>query len=100
MAVDVQGPARPLESYRLGRLPQLVAQPDLEKCLMARKWTEKSDMAADKRAGIKQGSKKDNALDRKRGVPHRRGARGQQAQPARRGRGQGQEAAAVAEEEG
>jgi hypothetical protein len=36
---------------------------------MARKWTEKSDMAADKRAGIKQGSKKDNALDRKRGVP-------------------------------
>ena len=31
-------------------------------------WTLKSDMAADKRAGIKQGSARDNALDRKRGV--------------------------------
>lgn len=38
---------------------------------MAKKWTEKSDRAADKRAGVKQGSKKDNALDRQRGVPVR-----------------------------
>ena len=42
---------------------------------MARKWTEAADAAADKKAGIKQGSKKDNALDRKRGVPVRK-ARG------------------------
>jgi len=37
----------------------------------AKKWTEASDKAADKRAGIKQGSAKDNALDRARGVPVR-----------------------------
>lgn len=40
---------------------------------MARKWTEARDRAADKKAGIKQGSKRDNALDRKRGVPVRKG---------------------------
>lgn len=39
---------------------------------MARKWTNKSDIAADKRAGIKQGSKRDVALDRKRGVMNKR----------------------------
>lgn len=36
-------------------------------------WTEKSDAAADKKAGIKPGSARDNALDRKRGVPVRKG---------------------------
>jgi hypothetical protein len=36
-----------------------------------KKWTEKADTAADRRAGIKPGSKKDNALDRARGVPVR-----------------------------
>ena len=35
---------------------------------MAKKYTVKSDLAADKKAGIKQGSKRDVALDRKRGV--------------------------------
>jgi hypothetical protein len=34
-------------------------------------WTLKSDMAADRRAGVKQGSARDNALDKKRGVPTR-----------------------------
>jgi len=34
-------------------------------------WTLKSDMAADKKAGIKPGSKRDDALDRKRGVSTR-----------------------------
>jgi len=43
---------------------------------MARKWTEAADVAADKKAGIKQGSKKDNALDRKRGVPVRAAKKG------------------------
>jgi hypothetical protein len=38
-----------------------------------RKWTEAADAAADKKAGIKQGSPKDNALDRRRGVPVRKG---------------------------
>lgn len=38
-----------------------------------KKWTEASDRAADKRAGIKQGSARDNALDRARGVPVRAG---------------------------
>ena len=33
------------------------------------KFTEKKDKAADKRAGIKEGSARDNALDRKRGLP-------------------------------
>jgi len=37
----------------------------------AKKWTEKADALADKRAGIKPGSARDNALDRKRGVPVR-----------------------------
>jgi hypothetical protein len=40
-----------------------------------RKWTEAADAAADKRAGIKQGSSKDNALDRARGVPVRKGGK-------------------------
>lgn len=31
-------------------------------------WTQKEDVAADKKAGIKPGSKADNALDKKRGV--------------------------------
>ena len=31
-------------------------------------FTAKSDMAADRKAGIKEGSKKDLALDKKRGV--------------------------------
>lgn len=33
------------------------------------KMTEKQDRAADRRAGIKEGSKKDQALDKKRGFP-------------------------------
>lgn len=33
------------------------------------KWTEKKDDAADRRAGIKQGSKRDVALDKARGLP-------------------------------
>jgi hypothetical protein len=37
----------------------------------SKRWTEKSDLAADRKAGIKQGSTRDNALDRKRGVPVR-----------------------------
>jgi hypothetical protein len=43
------------------------------------KWTEKKDDAADKRAGIKQGSARDTALDRKRGLPPdvvKKGAKG------------------------
>jgi hypothetical protein len=39
----------------------------------AKKWTEARDVAADKRAGIKEGSPRDNALDKKRGVPVRKG---------------------------
>jgi hypothetical protein len=31
-------------------------------------WTQKADVAADKKAGIKPGSAKDTALDKKRGV--------------------------------
>jgi hypothetical protein len=31
-------------------------------------WTAKSDVTADKKAGIKPGSARDNALDKKRGV--------------------------------
>jgi len=34
-------------------------------------WTLKADVAADKKAGIRQGSARDNALDRKRGVSTR-----------------------------
>jgi len=41
-----------------------------------KKWTESADMAADKKAGIKPGSAKDNALDRARGVPVRKAAKG------------------------
>jgi hypothetical protein len=32
-------------------------------------YTAAEDRAADRKAGIKEGSKRDNALDRKRGVP-------------------------------
>lgn len=32
-------------------------------------WTAKKDAAADKKAGIKPGSARDNKLDAKRGVP-------------------------------
>jgi len=35
---------------------------------MAKKYTAASDAAADKKAGIKPGSARDNALDKKRGV--------------------------------
>ena len=35
----------------------------------SKKWTPSSDAKADKKAGIKPGSKRDNALDKKRGVP-------------------------------
>ena len=34
-----------------------------------KKWTEASDAKWDKSHGIKEGSKRDNALDKKRGVP-------------------------------
>ena len=34
----------------------------------AKPWTAKSDMAADRKAGIREGSKADLALDKKRGV--------------------------------
>ncbi len=40
---------------------------------LKKQYTSKSDAAADKKAGIKPGSKRDNALDRKRGVPTRKG---------------------------
>ena len=43
---------------------------------MAKKYTEASDAAYDKKMGIKQGSKKDNALDKKRGVPVRSAPKG------------------------
>lgn len=33
------------------------------------KWTEAKDKAADRRAGIKEGTRRDVALDRKRGLP-------------------------------
>ncbi len=39
---------------------------------MARRWTNASDNAADRKAGIKQGSKRDVALDRKRGVMNKK----------------------------
>jgi hypothetical protein len=41
-----------------------------------KKWTEAQDIAADKKAGIKEGSKADNRLDRARGVPVRKAAKG------------------------
>ena len=34
-----------------------------------KKWTEAKDRAADKRAGIKEGSARDVKLDRARGLP-------------------------------
>jgi hypothetical protein len=34
-----------------------------------KKWTPASDRAADKKAGVKPGSARDNALDKSRGVP-------------------------------
>jgi hypothetical protein len=36
-----------------------------------RKWTEAADARADKKAGLKPGSKTDNALDKQRGVSTR-----------------------------
>lgn len=39
-----------------------------------KKFTESRDKAADRRAGIKEGSKKDLALDKKRGLPKDVGA--------------------------
>jgi hypothetical protein len=38
-----------------------------------KKYTEAQDKAYDKRHGIREGSAKDNALDKKRGVPIRKG---------------------------
>jgi len=38
-----------------------------------KKWTESKDKAYDRAHGIKEGSAKDNALDKKRGVPVRKG---------------------------
>ncbi len=35
------------------------------------KMSEKADAVADRKAGIKPGSKRDNALDKRRGVPTR-----------------------------
>lgn len=40
---------------------------------MAKKMTYAEDMRQDKKAGIKPGSKRDNALDRKRGLKPRKG---------------------------
>jgi len=42
----------------------------------AKKWTEAKDTAYDKAHGIKEGSARDNALDRKRGVPVRKAPKG------------------------
>ena len=39
----------------------------------ARKMTPAQDAAYDRRNGIKEGSKRDNALDRRRGVPVKKG---------------------------
>ena len=39
----------------------------------AKKWTEAKDKAYDKAHGVKEGSPRDNALDKKRGVPVRKG---------------------------
>lgn len=36
---------------------------------MQKKWTRATDDKADKKAGIKEGSKRDKQLDKKRGVP-------------------------------
>lgn len=35
---------------------------------MAKKWSVKADQASDRKAGIKEGGKRDVALDKKRGV--------------------------------
>lgn len=35
---------------------------------MAKKWTQKSDDKDDKKKGIKENSKKDKAVDKKRGL--------------------------------
>lgn len=43
---------------------------------VAKKYTEAQDKAYDKAHGIKEGSKKDNALDKKRGVPVRAAPKG------------------------
>jgi len=36
---------------------------------MAKRWTQAADDAADKKAGIREGSPRDNRLDRARGLP-------------------------------
>jgi hypothetical protein len=38
-----------------------------------KKWTPAKDDAWDKAHGVKEGSKRDNALDKKRGVPVKKG---------------------------
>jgi hypothetical protein len=43
--------------------------------MAAKRWTEASDLRADRKAGIKQGSKRDNALDKARSVPVRPAAK-------------------------
>jgi hypothetical protein len=37
--------------------------------MAGKKYTEAADEAADRRAGIKEGSKRDTSLDKKRGLP-------------------------------
>jgi len=36
---------------------------------MSKKWTEREDMADDRKRGVRQGSKRDRELDKKRGLP-------------------------------
>jgi hypothetical protein len=43
---------------------------------MAKKMTEARDKARDVKAGIKEGSKRDTALDKKRGLPPDTGKKG------------------------
>jgi len=47
--------------------------------MAGKKWTEAADKLADKKAGIKQGSPRDNALDRSRGVPVRKAPKGRKS---------------------
>ena len=55
-------PYTPLNGTALPSSPSMAAKG-------GKKWTPASDAKADKKAGIKPGSKRDNALDKKRGVP-------------------------------
>ena len=50
------------------KLPGVVARPPRAMPRNSKPWTQKADVAADKKAGIKPGSAKDTALDKKRGV--------------------------------